>query len=147
MKNINLKTLYGKKYKVTLDLEIMYDDRAVPRGKVPTGEEWYCNLLCHYGVISLDGGTSLLWYCPGRTNSKNEVITISKQMTIKLKRKHPEVITNFIEADKERIIFFDVKDIEIIFEYARPRARRKLSAQQKIKAIQRLHEYRFKKKV
>jgi len=136
MKNINLKKLYGKKYKIRIDKKQMYEDRAIEQEKIQTGEEWYQNIICKYGEIYLNGGTELTWY------------STSKNVAMRMEREHPEIITNFSQCDEEAIVCFDINDIETVFKFAHPRRKRRchLSPEQIAKFAEGGKSYQFQKK-
>ena len=143
MKNINLKQLYGKKYKFRIDKKQMFEDREIDQEKIPTGEEWYQNLLCQFGEISLYGGSKLIWICT------------SKVMANKFAKEHPEILILYFDekgkykASEEEIFYFDIFDINKVFEYAHPRRKRKchLSPEQIAKFAEggKVHQFQKKK--
>ena len=135
-KNINIQQMFGKKYKVIMDKDSYFKDKAVTRAgksKVSCDKEWYYSIQCKYGDISLSGGDELLFYCS------------SARVARRLIKDQADKIIDYVMGDKDAIINFRVDNINKIFKYARPRLRRQISEEQKRKLIINLEKYRSQK--
>lgn len=108
MEPLNLKELFGKRYKIGLD----------PAAKDEAGgrnDPWYYQILCRFGHIYPYSDKLLAYFCVG------------SGIRAKIKKEHPEIdILNWSD-DGEATFLFPLDQFEIMAEYARPRRRRRLS--------------------
>lgn len=133
---INLKTAYGKKYRVEFDKErYSCDIQVIPPDErnSSTNKAWYYSIPCKYGEIEIsDESDGLMFYCTSSSIAKR----INEEMKDRLELFEP--------ADGEAVIYFREKYLEEILKYARPRRRKQLSEEQKQKLTERLRVYREK---
>lgn len=121
MKPINVKALYGDKFKIGLDDAM---DAHTP-------DPWYYQILCQYGHIYPISDKRLGFFCE------------SGNIKERLKREHPEIDIPQ-DGDGEGVFAFMLDQFEIVAKYAKPLKKRKLSPEQKEKCVNNLRAYRFK---
>jgi hypothetical protein len=124
---LNLRKLYGDKYKITLD------ESAFCPGESKKNP-WYFQVACKYGVVYPYSNKELAFYCE------------SQKIRDRLHREHPEIKVVNWSDDGEAIFIFDPKKFDLIANYAWPRKRRRLSEEHKKKLINSSLCFRFKSK-
>jgi hypothetical protein len=104
---MNLKGLFGHRYKIQLD------ESAFCAGE-SKNDPWYYQIPCKYGHIYAYSDRLLAYYCD------------SGRMREKIHREHPEIeVCQW--GDYEAVSLFTPGQLETIAIYARPRRKRKLS--------------------
>lgn len=112
MNPINLKELYGLKYKILYD-ESSNFIRSLKK------DPWYFNIPCRYGIIYPYSDIKLAYLCTG------------KKIFTALHKKHAEIeVVNFSDFG-EAIFLFKIEQFNIIAEYAKPCNKRTLSKDHK----------------
>jgi len=114
---LNLKQMYGDKYRVELD------------GAAQSA--WHLWVLCKFGHIYPYSGKLLAYFCE------------SGGIRAKLKRDHPEIECPQWGDDGVAVFLFTPDQFGIIAEYAKPKKRRKLSAEHKAKLLEASRDHQF----
>lgn len=108
MEPINLRELFGNRYKIGLD----------PAAKDEAGgknDPWHYLIPCRFGHIYPYSGKLLAYYCMG------------PGIRAKINRNHPEIeILNWSD-DGEATFLFPIEKFNLISGYAKPKRKRKLS--------------------
>lgn len=132
---INLKTAYGKKYRVEFNKDEYSKDIQItpPEERNSfTDKAWYYKILCKYGEIEIaDESDGLMFYCT------------SANVARRMERDIGDRIDQYEPADGEAIIYFREQHLKEIMKYAKPRRRRKLSEEHKQKLISAGAKYQF----
>ena len=134
---INLKELYGEKYKVAFDRESYYRNMEILRkgpSKVTFTKEDFYSILCKFGEIFYDGNDDFSLYCTS--------VKIANKIQREMEGK---VICEIV--DDEGMIYFKFQDIKKIFRYVKPRRKRHniLTEEGKRKLLEGLKKYREEK--
>ena len=108
MNPINLKDLYGKRYKIGFDPSVQYEEG----GK---RDPWYYLILCRSGNIYPYSDELLGFHCTSRI------------IRNRLHKEHPEIRVQNWSDDGEAIFLFPVELFDIVAEYAKPRKKRQVS--------------------
>ena len=121
---INLKQHFGGRYRVQYE-ESYYVERPEFRA---VGGPWLTMIPCQNGHIFPWGGSTVA----ACTNTRGRVATkLKKTASCKVAQDGDDGVT----------VLFDVEDFEAVAEIMKPRKRRRLSEEQKQKAVERLRPY------
>jgi len=120
---LNLKDLYGERYKITLD-ESAFCEKESKR------DLWYFQIPCKYGHIYSISDMYLGFWCD------------SGVIKARMVREAPE-IELVQDSDDEGVFRFTPEQFEIVAKYARPRRRRRLSKEHKEKLTKAGSNHRF----
>ncbi len=116
MKPIDLKLLYGTRFKVILDESVKLEPGA-------RSDLWNYLIPCKNGSIYPFSNTLLEYHCTARG------------IRTRLNKEHPEIVVRNWSDDGEAIFLFQVDQFDLIAEYARPRRKRRLSAKHREKLV------------
>ena len=134
---INLKEIFGQKYRVDFDRKSYSADRKVDRygtGKVSTDKQWYYSIPCKLGYIAISSDKDdLSFYCKSARVAK----IIEKEMG-------RQTVDCWI-SDSDAMIYFKIEHITEIFKYAKPRRKRQLTEEQRLNLVSRMEKCRRKK--
>lgn len=124
---LNLKKIYGEKYKINLD------ESAHCPGE-STKDPWYFQIPSKYGHFYPYSDEMLGFYCEsGRVRGR-------------LHRQHPEIEVRNWSDDGEAIFLFRPEQFNLVVKYAQPKRRKRLSEEHKAKLANSNRGFRFKAK-
>ncbi len=109
---VDLKDLFGDRYRVALDESARHESGAKK-------DLWYFMLLCRYGSIYPFSARLLAFHCTARG------------IRTRLHRDHPEIEVRNLSDDGEAIFLFRPDQIELVAEYAKPRRKRRISEKER----------------
>jgi hypothetical protein len=122
---VNLLEPYGDRYKVAYDPA--YDPFNVPRDRL---DPWMMVLPCRYGEIYPHGGGMLAVFTHARQHVPQRLAEIPGTRL-------------YTDGDDGKTFLFPVGVFGQVAEVVRPRKRRRLSQEQRRRAVERLALYRF----
>jgi hypothetical protein len=116
---------FGTKYKIGWDE--CYDPKGRSKENLDT---WYMTIPCERGTIIPFGDTELSVLVDYRPITAKRLIESG-------------VCALYQDGDHEKTFLFDVSDFDTVAEIVKPRRKRRLTAEQREKNIERLQKYRF----
>ena len=117
MKPIDLRQLFGERYRITLD-------EAARHERGGRNNPWYYQIPCKRGMIYPYSDELLAFYCQGI------------RLRHKVRREHPDLEYLHWSDEGEAVFLFPLDRFDQIAVYARPRRRRRLSAEQRKRAAE-----------
>ncbi len=109
---INLKDLFGNRYRVTVD-------ESADREPGAKTDPWNFLIACKHGTISPYSDELLAFHCTAR------------RIRTRLHRDHPRIDVQNWSDDGEAIFFFRQDQFDLVAEYAKPRRKRQISAKER----------------
>ena len=124
-KCIDLLTLFGDEYRIGWDEA--YDPKGRPKENC---DPWYMTVPCERGTIYPHG------------DSKLGVMVDYRPITAK-RLVESGVCELYQDGDQEKTFLFDVSDFDTVAKIVKPKRKRRLTAEQREKNVERLKKYRF----
>lgn len=119
---INLKDLFGDRYRVVVD------DSANQEPGAKT-DPWYFMIPCRYGSISPFSDELLAFHCAARG------------IRTRLHREHPEIQVQNWSDDGEAVFLFRPDQFDLVAEYAKPRRKRQISGKERSRLAEMSRKY------
>lgn len=122
---VNLKKLFGDRYRVGLDESARHEPAA-------KADPWHYLIPCRYGNISPFSDKLLVFHCT------------ALGIRTRLRRDHPEIEVQNWSDDGEAIFLFRSDQFDLVAEYARPRRKRRISEKERSRLATMGRDHRFK---
>lgn len=122
---INLMTRFGKQYRIAFDPG--YDPKHRPKDKL---DPWAMEIPCERGTIYPHGGNDLAVMVDYRPITARKLAAIPGVVLVQ-------------DGDQEKTFVFPVELFKTVAKAVKPRRKRRLTAEQKQKAAERLKAFRF----
>lgn len=124
MKPINLKELFGDRFKIIIDEAA----EGEPGGKT---DPWYLVIPCRNGSISPYSDELLAFHCTARG------------IRTRLHKDHLEIEVRNWSDDGEAIFLFNPDQFDLVANYAKPRRRRQISEKERSRLAKMGRDHRF----